>query len=437
MIQEPLIFAAISDVAGKLRGKAFPAAELERRLARGVGWTPTNVQITCFDVIAESPYGSFGDLLMVPDPECEVRVDFEDGTPPEHFFLSHVLELDGAPWECCTRSILAQALTELERVAGVSLVAAFEHEFQLPDAERPDGDAYTIAGYSDQATFLSALMAALGEGGLGPECVMKEYGVDQYEVTVRPAPAMAAADASAVVRELTRATARRCGQHATFTPILNPASVGNGLHIHLSLVDGEGRPVSHDAAGTGGMSSIMASFVAGVLRDLEALVAFTAPSVISYARLTPHRWSAAFNNLGLQDREAAIRICPVTAMGGGDIAAQYNVEYRAADAAASPHLALAAIVYAGIRGIEDKLPGVTPVTEDLSLLGADELAARGFRKLPGTLTAALRALADNAGLAHAFPGQFVDIYQLHKAAEIAHVAELDEAALYAAYAGVY
>ena len=65
MKREEMVVACTSDLAGMVRGKAFPASQFERRLKRGIGWTPTNVQITCFDVIAESPYGSLGDLVLI------------------------------------------------------------------------------------------------------------------------------------------------------------------------------------------------------------------------------------------------------------------------------------------------------------------------------------------------------------------------------------
>src|SRR6202012_1313820 len=107
--------------------------------------------------------------------------------------------------------------------------------------------------------------------------------------------------------------------------------------------------------GTHGMSRKTASFVAGILKYLDAIVAITAPSVISYLRLTPHRWSAAFNNLGHRDREASVRICPVSDLSDVPKATQFHFEFRAADAAASPHLQLAAIVHAGVQGIEEEL----------------------------------------------------------------------------------
>ena len=85
-----------------------------------------------------------------------------------------------------------------------------------------------------------------------------------------------------------------------------------------------------------------AQFVAGVQHHLPAICAVTAPSVISYIRLTPNRWAPTRANLAQQDREAAIRICPIFARAGVDPADQFNFEFRVCDAAASPYLALGA-----------------------------------------------------------------------------------------------
>ena len=129
----PLIFAATSDLAGKLRGKAFPADQLNKRLQRGVGWTPTNVQINCFDGIAESPFGALGDLLLIPDPTAEAKVEFGEHLGL-HFQLGDIVTLEGVPWDFCTRGLLKAALNRLHKASGARLLAAFEHEFQLKGA---------------------------------------------------------------------------------------------------------------------------------------------------------------------------------------------------------------------------------------------------------------------------------------------------------------
>ncbi len=205
-----------------------------------------------------------------------------------------------------------------------------------------------------------------------------------------------------ILRELARAVARRQGVGVTFAPIVAGMGVGNGVHVHLGLVDREGRPVMHDPAGPGGLSAIAGSFTAGILRHLPALLAFTAASTVSYQRLVPHRWSSSFNNLGYRDREAAVRICPVRE--DGDVAAQYHVEYRAADAVASPYLLLAMLAMAGLQGLREELPTPRPTEGDLATMGAAELQAQGVQRLPTSFPLALAALdadADGPGLAAA------------------------------------
>ncbi|MEM7696138.1 MAG: glutamine synthetase family protein [Pseudomonadota bacterium] len=431
----PLIFAATSDISGKVRGKAFPADQREKRLKRGVGWTPTNVQMTCFDTIAESPFGALGDLLLIPDPAAEVHAVL--GERHEHFMLGDIVSLEGEPWDFCTRSLLKAALDRLERVASVSLLAAFEHEFQITTDPPMVGEGYGRAGFEAQRMLCETLMSQIEAAGFSPDSIMKEYGAHQYEVVIGPEVGVRAADAAVIVRELTRSIARSLGDTATYAPILDPASVGNGVHIHMSFLNADGTPAAYDAAGPSGMSALTGAFSAGVLKYVDAFLAFTAPSVISYLRLTPHRWSAAYNNLGFRDREAALRICPVTAKEPAAIERQFNIEFRAGDAAASPYLALAAIIHAGCQGIEEGLSPPTPTEEDLSLLSDDALAAGGFVRLPQSLEAALTRLEGSATVRGWFPETFVPVYAAHKRNEIAFVAEMDEAARCAAYAATY
>ncbi|MEX0285435.1 MAG: glutamine synthetase family protein [Paracoccaceae bacterium] len=431
----PLIFAATCDLAGKVRGKAFPEDQLDKRLVRGVGWTPTNVQINCFDGIADSPFGALGDLLLIPDARADVTATFEERK--ERFILGDIVELDGTPWDFCTRSLLRSALERLEHTAGVQLRAAFEHEFQLLDDPGHVGEGYGRNGFEHQRVLCETLMARIAEAGLSPDSIMKEYGPNQYEVVIGPEDGVRAADAAVILRELTRSTARSLGETATFTPIRDPESVGNGVHIHMSFVKPDGTPVTYDENGPGGMSDLTSAFAAGVLRYLDSFLALTAPSVVSYLRLTPHRWSAAYNNLGYRDREASLRICPVTAKDPASIARQFNIEYRAGDAAACPYLALAAIVHAGVQGIEDGLTAPAPTEEDLSLLSGDELFARGYVRLPETLEDALARFRENAVVTGWFPETFADVYCAHKASEIAHVAEMDIATQCATYERVY
>jgi glutamine synthetase len=437
MIANPLMFVATSDFAGKTRGKAFPVADMEKRLRRGVGWTPTNVMITCFDEIAAGPFGALGDLLLIPDPKSAVEVDFGDGGAVERFMLGDITDLAGNPWKYCTRGILKDAMTRLGAVGGISPVSAFEHEFQFNSADIQHGEAYSLAGFSERRAFGEALMSALEMGGLEPDTFMKEYGTNQYEVTNGPDQGVRAADAAVILRELTRMTARRLNEEITFTPIRDPAGVGNGVHIHMSFLDKNGNPATYAADGPSGMAPLTGSFIAGVLKYLDSILALTAPSAVSYMRLAPHRWSAAFNNLGFRDREASVRICPVVTTGPHSIARQYHFEFRAADAAASPYLALAAILHAGAQGIEDNLPAPAVTEEDLSVLSAPDLEQRGYIRLPLSLEDALQRFEANKTVCGWFPKDFAAVYTAHKRGELAVLSGMDPEERCRAYAAVY
>lgn len=437
MIETPLIFAAISDFAGKARGKAFPAADLEKRIRRGLGWTPTNVMISCFDTIGDTPYGALGDLLLMPDARTGAEIDFDDGGPIERFMLGDVTDLEGRPWDCCTRSILRGALARLKKSAGVDLRAAFEHEFQFRDPGMMQGEAYGLGGFTRRRRFGEVLMAALAQVGLEPETFMKEFGQGQYEITNAPAIGVKAADDAATLREVVRMTATRLDDTVTFTPIRDPAGVGNGVHVHMSFLDRTGAPATYSGARPDGMSGLTGAFVAGVLKYLDRILALTAASDISYLRLTPHRWSAAYNNLGFRDREAALRICPVTSADPDSIARQYNIEFRACDSAASPYLALAAVVHAGAQGIEEELPAPEPTEIDLSRLSEAELVRRGLSRLPDTLEQALARFEADDLVRSWFPGDFAGVYLAHKRGELAQLRGMDAAARCAAYEAVY
>src|ERR671916_340643 len=220
------------------------------------------------------------------------------------------------------------------------------------------------------------------------------------------------------MRQVVREVARALGYRASFTPMPEPGGIGNGVHIHMSLVDLEGRPVFFDAERRGNMSLAGARFAAGILEHLPALCAFTAPSVISYLRLGPHHWSAGFGTLSERDREATIRIPPLVELSGGDPARQFNLEFRAADAAACPHLALAVLVLAGLRGLRDELPEPTLIEDDPTELDEEERNRLGVRPLPNSLEEALEALETDAVVRSWFSSNLWDCYLSVKRTEI-------------------
>ena len=139
MIREELVFVATCDISGLARGKGFPARELPTRLKKGVGWTGSNLMMSPFGPIWDTPFGTAGDFMIVPDPAVEVRVDFADGSAIEHFFLGDICNTDGSPWECCPRDFLRRAVKELDDVASLQARGGFRAGIPLHRRLRATG----------------------------------------------------------------------------------------------------------------------------------------------------------------------------------------------------------------------------------------------------------------------------------------------------------
>lgn len=421
MLRENLVLIGTCDIAGLVRGKGFPAAELPARRKAGIGWTHSNLMQTCFGPILDTPFGTAGDLMIVPDPTAEVHVDFRDGSAAEHFFLGDIRNLDGSPWECCVREFLRRAMGALEEASGLQLLASFEQEFVYTGVEDVPGHAYSLGAFRRQGIFGDMLMAAIRAANGKPDSFLAEYGQRQFEMTVKPEAPMAAADLGVIAREMARAAAYRLENRTIFSPMPEPDGAGNGVHIHFSLWDDGGAPATFDENGPIGLSTRAMHFAAGVLHHLPAICAITAPSPVSYLRLTPDRWAPTLIDLKERDRGAALRVCPV--FGPKDEqekAAQFNLEFRVCDAAASPYMALGALLFAGADGIARKL----------------ELPDEP-KSLPRSLTEALDLMAASEAVAAWFGPVFLEAYLRHKRSEAAFVADLPTSELCARYAQVY
>jgi glutamine synthetase len=331
----------------------------------------------------------------VPDPKARFRVRPEGSATDLDMVMSDITNLDGTPWVCCPRTFLKQALADLKHETGLSLVASFEHEFQILNANWRNAPAFSLQALRRTDPFASNLMASLRTAGLEPEVFIAEYGKDQYEVSLAPSDGITAADRAVALREITRELARNMGWRASFAPKTVTDGVGNGVHMHFSFKDEKGIPALYDAENPGCVSNVGGSFVAGILQHLPALIAFTAPSPISGLRLLPHHWSASYTWFGNQDREASLRICPVPRIGKSDPAKAFNIEYRPADATACPHLALGVMVRAGLEGIREKLAAPELFAGDPAKLTAAERFEQGLHPLPSNLPSAIdKMLAD-------------------------------------------
>ena len=434
---EELVFFGWPDLAGLMRGRAFPAADLEQRLKTGISWVPVAQAIGPLSTLAPSPWGALGDVWLVPDRDAGARVDLWPERPPFHVYVCDGVAPDGAPWEACLREFLRRALADLEREFGLRLMAAFEQEFYLVEGLPPAGPNYSVIAHERALSFGAVLVEALRAAGLEPETFEPEGGPNQYEANCRPALGLAAADRALLVRELVRAVAEREGLRASFTPMIAAQSFGNGVHVHFSLHDLAGTPASYDSAMPGGVAARAGSFVAGIMRRLPALTAFAAPSPISYLRLAPGHWAGGAAAFGADNREAAIRICAGRHGPEGVDARQYNFEFRSADATASPHLTLAVLVHAGLSGLREELPAPPLVEREPSDLSDAEREELGVRWLPRSLEEALAAAEAEEEMRGWFPDPLWRAYFSLKRHELAAVSERSPEAVIRSYLDAY
>lgn len=437
-----LVALVCCDLGAIVRGRSLFSSELDAQLEQGVGWVPANHALTPLGPVAEpNPFGSIGDLRLLPDTDTHVRVPADQGEPALEFLLCDIVETDGRPWECCPRRFLRDTLDELEQELGGRVMASFEHEFQLlrwPISDRsPSALPFSLEAQRLAEPFATAVMRALVQAGVAPERFFPEYAAHQFEIPVAPAEGLASADRSVVLREVVREIARRLQMRASFVPLLAPAEAGNGVHIHLSLLDADGKSLLYDAARPACLSELAERFAAGILRHARALSALTAPSPVSAARLAPHRWSAGAVCLAQGNREALLRIPPLVALGGGDPERQLRLEYRGADATANPYLALGAILRAGLAGVREELPAPPLLEGDPAELDAEEAERYGVGGLPASLGESLQALAEDRVARGWMSPLLYDAYLSVKRAELDAASGSDVEEVCRRYAAIY
>jgi glutamine synthetase len=390
-----------ADHGGIIRGKSASAATLPARMETGIGHTVAMMAMSMLDHLQPvDGMGPVGEVRILPDPATFVRLPYAPGAAA---MLADLVHPDGQPWDACARTYLKQAIAELAS-QGYAASAAFEPEFTLgrreaspdggPDRLVPNDDSlcYSATGFHLAHDYTADLMQGLQAQGMVVEHYYPELGHGQQEVSIRHAPALRAADNHVLYRETVRGTAFRRGMWASLAPKPIADQAGNGAHLHISLTDpgNGGQPAFYDPGDRYQLSQTGYHFIGGLLAHLPALTALTCGSVNSYRRLAPQMWSSAYTIYGMDNREAAIRICSPMR---DDPAATVNLEIKPSDSSANPYLALGAVIQAGLDGIRRKLDPGEAVNIDPATLSDAQRLAVGAHRLPASLAEALDALA--------------------------------------------
>jgi glutamine synthetase len=420
-----------ADHGGIIRGKATGTSQLNERVASGIGHTVAMMAMSMLDHLQPvEGMGPVGEVRIVPDPSTYVELPYAPGAGA---MLADLVQADGTPWAACPRTFLKQAIADMA-AEGYGIQAAFEPEFtigrrdsspagpSIPDRLIPLDDSlcYSSTGFHLAHDFTMDLVNAMEAQGLTVEHYYPELGHGQHELSIRHAEALRAADNQVLYRETVRAVAFRHGLWASLAPKPIPDQAGNGCHLHVSLTAADGSNVFVDPADRFGLSETGYHFIGGVLAHLPGLLALSAASVNSYRRLAPQMWSSAYTCYGMDNREAAVRICSPLL---GDAGSSVNLELKPSDSSANPYLALGALIYAGLDGIRGKYDPGEAVQVDPAIMSESERARAGVHRLPASLNAALDALVTDELLMDVLGPLRATAYLAVKRSEAAHFAQ--------------
>ena len=365
----PTFRVAASDLNGQMRGKRVPRSYAQK-LDEGVVRMPLsvlNVDLWGAD-IEDSPLvfeSGDADGVLLPTDRGAVPMPWLE--VPSALVPMAMFTDKGAPFQGDPRHAL-QGVVDRFDALGLTVIAATEMEFTLIDdsAMAPHAATNPVTGRAianaailsvrqldSFDAYFSELYEACDEMGIPADTVISESGLGQFEVNLTHQTAMRAADDAWLFKTLVRGLARQHGFAATFMAKPYPDDAGNGMHLHFSIVNKDGRNIFDDG-GPGGTDALRHA-VAGCLAAMPDSSLILAPHGNSYERLVPGAHAPVSAVWAYENRTAAIRIP------GGSPAAR-RVEHRVAGGDINPYLMLAAVLGAALVGLEDKMEPPAPIT---------------------------------------------------------------------------
>jgi glutamine synthetase len=377
------VILAGADAHGIMRGKRLPIAELDRAAERGVAlcdviWALPVDEHEPVQPPPEHagyfPRPGYPDMRAVPDLDTARIVPWHDRTA---LLLCDFVSRDGGAIPLSPRAVL-RSVVERARGMGLEPTVGVELEFyvlrETPQSvldkrpsqlvavdERPS--VYGVVAASRNEPFAGAVRETLLEYGLAVEACNPEAGPGQFEINLRAAPALQAADEALLLKSAVKEVAAGQGMLATFMAKPRSDWPGSSCHLHFGL--GEGT---------------MRHFLGGLLEGMAELTAIFAPTPNSYRRFARNSWAGTTATWGVDNRSAGVRVIGPT-----------RVEHRQAGADANPYLAVAAALAAGLDGVQRGCEPPPPVDGDVYAL-ADGAA----RPLPATLGEATDLLERSA-----------------------------------------
>lgn len=390
------ILAQFVDIHGVAKVKSVPASHLNDILKNGAGFAGGAIWGT--GIAPNGPdYMAVGDLStlsLIPWQPGYARI-ICDG---------HV---EGKPFDHDTRVVLKKQVDRLAK-HGWTLYTGLEPEFSLlkmdehgqihpfDDSDTLQKPCYDYKGITRQSAFLEKLTESLIEAGLDVYQIDHEDANGQFEINYTYADCLKSADDYIMFKMAASEIANSMGMICSFMPKPFSNRPGNGMHMHMSIGDGKKSLFHDDSDKTGhGLSKLAYHFMAGILAHAPALTALAAPTVNSYKRLVVGRsltgatWAPAYISYGNNNRSTMVRI------------PYGRLELRLPDGASNPYLVTAAVIAAGLDGVERELSAGPGTKDNLYDYSPAQLKEHGIGILPQNLNEAIRAFEEDTVLREA------------------------------------
>ncbi|WP_181685122.1 type I glutamate--ammonia ligase [Halorhabdus salina] len=380
-----------TDILGTVKNVSITADQAEKAFTEGIYFDGSSID--GFVRIQES------DMRLDPDPSTFSLLPWRqsEDSAAARLICDVINTSTGEPFEGDPRGILKNAIDRANEM-GYEVNVAPEPEFFLFE-EDEDGRATTktndVGGYFDLAPKDLAsdvrrdIIFGLEDMGFDIEASHHEVAEGQHEINFTYDDALSTADNVATFRSVVRAIAAEHDLHATFMPKPIPKINGSGMHTHISLFTEDGENAFHDDDDEFDLSGTAKEFLAGILDHAPAITAITNPTVNSYKRLVPGYEAPVYVAWSDRNRSALIR------KPAARVPAASRIEARFPDPSSNPYLAFAALIHAGLDGIERGIDCPDPVRENIYEFDEAKREEYGIDTLPENLGEALDALEDD------------------------------------------
>ena len=378
---------AFCDVFGKMKNVAILPTELERAFNCGIG----------IDASAIAGFGGEvkSDLFLHPDPSTLSSLPWRSENGRVIRMFCTITHPDGTIFKSDSRSILIKAIEDAKE-KGVEFAFGSELEFYLFKTDEEGNstkEPYDRAGYMDIApddkgeNVRREICLTLSQMDIRPESSHHEEGPGQNEIDFRYSDPLTAADNALTFKSVVKTIVARHGLYADFSPKPLPDEAGSGLHINMS-VKAMNDPDAFN------------HLIAGVMDKIREITAFMNPSEGSYERLGKRK-APVYVSWSTENRSQLLRIPATPGMAP-------RIELRSPDPEANPYLAFALLIYAGLHGIENKLP-LQP-SADINLYSAPEDVLKGFKRLPCSLKEATELASNSEFVKEHIPQEIISSY---------------------------